>query len=311
MLCNERTHAMNAIGLMIACLLPVAGAADDNRLLSELVRDGVAIGGRAVKLPPPTLTDDLDAGAQRAALDKITDANHTLEKLLGRSVNAPFVLKRSAEATKQADETAQRVDLWFFVHAELDEIASQDFVRRWSDLAGGKDSSDDLPVRSGELSKDEIAQRKLDAEGEPDVHFLYSTINLLDRVRVSATRLAVVSRSDESLLVAARVDLRFDDDSEYPNQWQSLVRNDAGKLTAQEAKPYEGAAFYVKVTKLAEPAGTLLIEHHQVFTEPQGWFRGAKLLTSKIPILAQDSVREFRRRLSAEGKRAPRSDAKP
>ncbi|HEV3003549.1 MAG TPA: hypothetical protein VGX78_03770, partial [Pirellulales bacterium] len=271
---------MNALALAIACLVPTAGAADeyDNPLLRELLSDGVTIGGTAIQLPPPTLTDKLDADEQRAALDKITDANHTLDKLLGRSVNAPFVLKRSAEATKDAEQTAQRVDLWFFVHAELEEVASQDFVRRWSDLAGGKESSDDLPVRSGELSPQEIAERKLKAEADSGEHYLYSTINLLDRVRVSATRRAVVSRSDGSLLVAARVDSRFDDDPEYPNQWQPLVRNEAGKLSAQEPRPYPGAAFYVKVTKLAEPAGTLLIEHHQVFTEPQGWFRGAKLL---------------------------------
>jgi hypothetical protein len=304
---------MNALALAIACLVPTAGAADeyDNPLLRELLSDGVTIGGTAIQLPPPTLTDKLDADEQRAALDKITDANHTLDKLLGRSVNAPFVLKRSAEATKDAEQTAQRVDLWFFVHAELEEVASQDFVRRWSDLAGGKESSDDLPVRSGELSPQEIAERKLKAEADSGEHYLYSTINLLDRVRVSATRRAVVSRSDDSLLVAARVDSHFDDDPDYPNQWQPLVRNDAGKLSAQEARSYSGAAFYVKVTKLAEPAGSLLIEHHQVFSEPQGWFRGTKVLTSKLQILAQDSVREFRRRLSGEGKRSSGGEAKP
>ncbi|HEV3004528.1 MAG TPA: hypothetical protein VGX78_08695, partial [Pirellulales bacterium] len=108
-----------------------------------------------------------------------------------------------------------------------------------------------------------------------------------------------------------RVDSHFDDDPDYPNQWQPLVRNDAGKLSAQEARSYSGAAFYVKVTKLAEPAGSLLIEHHQVFSEPQGWFRGTKVLTSKLQILAQDSVREFRRRLSGEGKRSSGGEAKP
>ncbi len=62
--------------------------------------------------------------------------------------------------------------------------------------------------RAGKLSAEEVQQRKLfDAPGKhPDEYFLYSTFDLFNRVRLSATRHAMISRSDESLLVAARVD---------------------------------------------------------------------------------------------------------
>jgi hypothetical protein len=54
----------------------------------------------------------------------------------------------------------------------------------------------------------------------------------------------------------------------------------------------------VKITRLAEPAGSLFVEYHVAFAEPQGWFQGANLLRSKLPIAAQDSVRKFRRTLA-------------
>ncbi|HVC95548.1 MAG TPA: hypothetical protein VND64_17770 [Pirellulales bacterium] len=288
----------------LACLLPAAGPADahDNPVLADLLKEGVTIGGKAIKLPPPTLADGLGVEDQRAALEKITDASHPLDPLLRPSVVAPFVLKLSSEPTDSADEPARRVDLWFVVYGKLDEVASQDFADRWSDMAGEKGASDDLPVRSGELKAEEIAERKLDRSLGKDEHYLFSTSNLFDRVLISATRQALVTRTDESLLVAARVDPRFDDDAEYPNQWQPLARDKAGKLAAGEVQPYAGAAFYAKVTKLAEPAGALFVEYHQAFNEPKDWFHGANLLRSKLPIVAQDSVREFRRRLRGKGK---------
>jgi len=288
----------------LACLLPAAGPADarDNPVLNDLLNQGVTIGGTAIKLPPPTLADGLGAKEQRAAMEQITDASHPLDRLLRRAVVAPFVLKLSSESTDSANEPARRVDLWFVVYGTLEDVASQDFANRWSDMAGGKDSSDDLPARSGELTAEEIAERKLDQGLGEDEHFLFSTSNLFERARISATRQAVVTKTDESLLVAARVDSRFDNDSEYSNHWQPLARDKAGKLAAGKAQPYAGAAFYAKVTKLAEPAGALFVEYHQAFNEPKDWFHGANLLRSKLPILAQDSVREFRRRLAGEGK---------
>jgi hypothetical protein len=54
----------------------------------------------------------------------------------------------------------------------------------------------------------------------------------------------------------------------------------------------------VKATRLAAPAGALFVEYHVVFLEPQGWFRGTNLLRSKLPIVAQDLVRKFRRRMN-------------
>src|SRR5205814_1186239 len=90
---------------------------------------------------------------------------------------------------------------------------------------------------------------------------------------------------------------RFGDDPEFPNRWRPISRDDDGKPVLGEAHPYGGAGAYIKITRLAEPAGALFVEYHLVFTEPKGWFGGANLLRSKVPILTQSEVRAFRREL--------------
>jgi hypothetical protein len=47
-----------------------------------------------------------------------------------------------------------------------------------------------------------------------------------------------------------------------------------------------------------EPRGAILIEYHVAYAEPHGWFKGANLLQSKLPILAQTVVRKLRRNLA-------------
>ena len=70
------------------------------------------------------------------------------------------------------------------------------------------------------------------------------------------------------------------------------------KITG-EPVPYDGFGGYAKATQLESPEGAILIESHFVFCEPTGWFNGANLLGSKLPITIQNEVRSFRGRLSS------------
>jgi hypothetical protein len=101
--------------------------------------------------------------------------------------------------------------------------------------------------------------------------------------------------------LAATLDPRFSQDREIPNAWRPQRLDDAGHVVNGAARPYAGAAWYWKATKLKQPAGAILIEYHVVFDEPEGWFNGANLLRSKLPLLVQDGVRKFRRRFAQQG----------
>ena len=73
------------------------------------------------------------------------------------------------------------------------------------------------------------------------------------------------------------------------------VRCNWGRHNRTYEKPRGG---YMKASRLAQPSGAVLVEYHLVFEEPQGWFGGSNLLRSKLPLVCQDGVRKFRRRMA-------------
>ena len=79
---------------------------------------------------------------------------------------------------------------------------------------------------------------------------------------------------------------------------EAIERDQLGKTKLGPPTPYAGLGGYIKVTGLHEPAGALLVECHAVFDEPQGWFDGKNLLRSKLPLVVQENVRTFRRKLA-------------
>ena len=66
----------------------------DNPIFKELVERGITLAnGKPVKLPRPIMGDNLDAAAQRAAIEKVSDARHPAADLLGNSRYAPVMVK--------------------------------------------------------------------------------------------------------------------------------------------------------------------------------------------------------------------------
>ena len=130
----------------------------------------------------------------------------------------------------------------------------------------------------------------------PD-RYVYTVFPLLDRVQLAAALCTVMSRTADSLIFATALDSRFAADKEFPNRWRSLKKLPGNKSERGPPRPYEGAAAYLKVTRLSDPKGAFLVEYHLVFVEPQDWFGGANLLRSKLPVLIQTQVRAFRKQL--------------
>jgi len=275
-------------------------AVTENAVFELLVEQGLpAPNGERVKLPRPWLPDGLDATGQRAALKRMAGPNRSLDQLLRNSVVAPFVFKMANVETAQGgDTTMRRVDIWFVAYGDLDKLAERKALDQMAESLRMR-SPGDLPQRQGVLDEQEMRSRGLfvpDTENRKQ-RFAYATVALFDRVLLSATQRVVLTRGEDSLLVAGMIDPRLTNDSEYPNQWRPVERNASGTFKLGPSQPYTAAAFYVKVTPLKEPAGALVIECHQVFDEPRAWFGGRNLLRSKLPILVQDAVRKFRRKL--------------
>lgn len=296
--------------IAVCSFVPAAAAADDveNQLLAELLRKGshFASAHEPTKLPPPLLAAGESSAEQTAAIRRIAGKKYSYEQFLRNSPVAPFLLeihsdvgdgKPGKRSRTAARGKVQRLDLWFVAHGALATVTDRDLMGQLAGEAGksGEDS------RSKQLTEEEMHERDLHIEVGDHRHtnFFHFDLSVLERVRLSGLGQSETTRKPNSVVTAVRLDPRFFDDAEYPSEWRPLKRDAAGKPMIGEAQPYSGFAGYCRATELAEPKGALFLECHVVFDEPHGWFDGTNLLRAKLPLLVQDNVRTFRRKLAA------------
>jgi hypothetical protein len=295
---------MSPIAKLVAagCLVFVSagrwavGAEPANEILNHLLtKDGLPGAGDVV-LPTPSMADGLDEAGQRAVIVAIADANRTPEALERKTVVAPLVLKVTDNDPADKLQTLRRVDFWFIAYGKLDTIANESFWKSVRNSGADRDDDDLSSSQTGILTADELRTRNI--TDPDDERHLTADLTLFNRVRVSGTMQAKQTRSNESVTLAAMIDPRFADDKEHPNRWWPLTRDEAGHLQQGQPQPYRTAGWYYKATALHEPAGAIFVEYHILFDEPQGWFDGANLLRSKLPLVVQEGVRKFRRQLA-------------
>ncbi len=274
-------------------------AEHENPVFASLVVRGVPFRGeRFVPLSEPTLPDGLGEQEQRQAIASIASLNHPIEQLLRPSIVSPFVLKIHKVRVPKSDRPARRIDVWFVAYGDLALLGDQEFLRDLARQSEDRKGSK-LPTEMIFLEDDELLKRSLvpnEAATVREVWF-HSTFSLFDRLQLHVTRHAYVTRTRESVLVASILDGRFADDPKYPTAWNALTRDQLGQFQFGEKQPYQSAGFYLKATRLRDPHGAMFVEYHQVFDEPEAWFDGANLLRSKLPLMVQDGVRKFRRKL--------------
>jgi hypothetical protein len=296
---------MNAFPLHFAliALAAVNGPTAQNPLFQDLLKKGVKMSdGTLVKLPPPILADALDAAGQHAALTKVADARSPVKELVAKSYYAPVVVKvRTVKQSEGEGPAVRAVDLWFTVQGDWNTLTSREFLE--SVLKPADEGKSRVVTKSGSLSDRELAARRLSATVKKgyEERFVYSTFTLFERVEISATRFSVLTRGKDVVLAAGRVDPRFAKDADYPNQWRPLLRNEQAEIQLGPAHPWANAGGYAKITRLVEPAGTVLVECHVVYEEPCGWFDGANLVKQKGPLIVLEKVRTFRRKLALAG----------
>jgi hypothetical protein len=282
-----------------------------NPVFEELLEKGITMSdGKAYKLPSPSMHEGLTLAEQKAVIEKIAKSkNYSYEDLMDERTAAPVVI--SIRPLKEADEKSsaiREIDLWFVAHGKWETLNSKEFLDSLSKTKKGENKNE-VVSKSGFLTDAEMKKRGLELASTPEreMKFIYATFSLFDQVEVSATRLAVATRSKTSLLGAAKMDPRFLEDAEYPNRWRPILRDAGGDIAYGKPHPYTGGGAYAKVTKLHEPVEGIFVECHLVYEEPYGWFEGGEMLNSKLPIVVKSRVRSFRSKLGvAEQKKADR-----
>lgn len=268
-----------------------------NPVYQDLRQHEMTIDGARVPLPAPVLSDGQSAEEQRQALLQVAGSEQRLEELLRDSITAPFLVKVRDQKTEHGD-LIRLGDLWFVIHADLDQINPTDGERIGAESKSVE--AGNMRLTSRLLKAEDLDKRGIKKTGEEKGFrrewYVHLTGRLLDRIHVEVTDRVTASRSDESWVIASRTDPKFDRDEQFPNQWRSL--NDEGQPGPDRPRRYAGGTSYVKITRLAAPQGALLVEAHFAFTEPHDWFEGAPTLRSKISLIAQDRIRRLRRELA-------------
>jgi hypothetical protein len=276
------------IALSLAAPPDAASHEANNPLFKSLLEEGFAASPTdKVKLPAPTLPDGLDAAKQKAAINGLIADDYKFDLFTEKSVVAPQLLK--IRDIKGGDPKAppRGVDVWFVIHGDLKSLDDDKFLDRIVNSGRGAGAAKQVNATDLMKRKITIADPKKESLGHLEFDFL-------DKVRVRATGRVMWTRTSDSVLVAGEIDPRFAGDADFPNEWQSIDKQ-AGGVKLGPKTVWPGAAFYIKMTKLAEPAGALFCEQHVIFVEPQGWFDGANLLRSKLPAATQINVRNMRK----------------
>jgi len=274
---------------------------EGNPVYVDAIRSGFHADGATIRLPGPILKDGLDANQQHAALLKLSGSERALADLLRDSVTAPFLLK--VRDQKMTDATVRIVDLWFVVRGDL---ASLDPVEVANQASGKAVEAGKMRFASRLLTDDELKLRGRSSHRGRDLTrwFVHLEGRLLDRIAVEATNEAVATRTEESMVIAGRTDPVFDSDTTLANRWRTLGQDGQ----AGSGQPFRGGLSYAKISRLKQPPGSLLVEFHGAFSEPEAWFQGAPILRSKFGPIAQDQIRRLRRELL---KSRPKSAAPP
>jgi hypothetical protein len=283
--------------LLLLALLPAGSSLAANEIYDSLVSQGITLSPKeTVKLPQPILADGLSGSQQRQAIEALLAGRYEWDEFSRKSVVSPLLLK-VGDGERDAGPTSRRVDLYFIAYGTLEVLRDDRKLQEHLNLAAaGDDDSEGGQVKI--LSTEELAGRGLPTRQQTnDPRWVAIEAKLLDKVQLNFTTRNAKTQSHDSLLIASIVDPKFQSDAEYPNSWRAITVDDAGRRQIGSPQPYPGLGCYVKATRLAEPAGAAFIEYHVVYAEPEGWFHGANLLRSKLPIVSQELVRKLRRKM--------------
>jgi hypothetical protein len=273
-----------------------------NPVYVGILRDGLTANGATVKLPEPRLRDGQAADAQRTALREVAGSDQRLDELLHNSVTAPYLIK--VHDVKAGDDTVRVVDVWFVVYAD---IAGVDPAAEAAKADQKEFEAGNMVIRTRVLKPEELRTTGGSAPapppGGPGPSTWYAHIHgrLLDRIEFDVTNEVVATRTEDSIVVAARTQVPHRP-GPFVNGWRPVGAGREAGGAAGALKPYAGGISHTKISRLAFQPGALLVEMHGAFVEPRDWFDGAPILRSKFSVVAQDQIRRLRRELERRGR---------
>jgi hypothetical protein len=280
---------MNMIPLVaLALALPAGEEPIANPLFQELAKQGVVVGaGKQVRLSPPLMPDGLDGKAQAAIIKRESvQSEYRYDDVMEKEATAPHGYKDTRITDSNPKAPAYKIQVWFVAYGDLEVLRKKEPQDLFNAAA--------QKVAVHLLTPEELAQRGITLSLKPPLRerFVNTVSTLLNRVELSTTGYTVASQTAESIVVASKLDSRFDGDKTYANRYRLL--DDNGNPIPPWQR-YEGSGSYLKITRLAGPRNALFVEMQQITTEPVSWFNGAPVLRGKLPLMIKNEVQSFRK----------------
>ena len=259
---------------------------EHNPVYRELLEAGVKVTkADQIKLSGPYLADGLNADEQRKRIEELGGRRYPWAALTRKSNVAQQIIQIEEQKLPNTDTKARVVHVYFVAYGDFAAIAEGEQLN---------EPNDDKDKEWTTLPAAALAARNIKVDDAKQESYGYISNNLIDRVRLTGVLRTYTSETGDSLISAAMLDPRFDEDADYPNRWQPLSRGAGGFEPTGKPSPYSGAGGYTKITKLHGLENGLFVESHLVFAEPLDWFNGANLLGSKLPAVMQHEVRTAR-----------------
>jgi len=260
-----------------------------NPVYKSLRQDGLQYTESFKKtLPAPVMADGLNGAQQLAVIKKLAGQDYSITELLRKSVVAPQILRINKIDPNDPKNPARSVEAYFVAYGDMKKIADKNFLDRLITVSKNQGQGKSLDAK-------ELAQRgiQIDPRNFAYEGYGWAKYDLFDKVRIETTGRSFWSQTPDSIVIAMQLDPRFQKDPDYPNQWRSLTKQ-GGQLVQGPAVPYDGAGSYMKITRLAQPAGALFVETVIGFSEPSGWFNETNMLRPKLPPVLQSQIRAIR-----------------
>ncbi len=285
-----------------------------NTIYNQLIQQGVPFGGAFRKIRPPTLTDGMTAAQQQQAiqpvLQKKPGAPLTYAAFTLNNLNSKYVLLIDdlTPPFGGANQPGHSIDLWFVVWGQLATITDPNFLKQQFQ----PDPNDRIDVVQQADLPANLVPQKIAGGGEWWVHGQFMLLSNDKRAQVRGTAHTMETTNQDSGTLGAIVDQRFNQNPKFQNEWRPVTGINGGVVQLGPPQLYVSSGGYVKVTKLVQPAGALLVEYHMVYDEPNGWFGGKNLLRSKLFTKTEDDVRAFRKKVkTAEAEKPAAAAANP
>lgn len=270
-------------------------------VVTQLVTTGLELAdGVYVKLPPPLVGPEMSAAQQQAALETLPGR---LREYTRKSVTAKDYTRVKTGEKIPGQGTVRRMEQYFIVHGKLSLIRDKELMNGFMADEKKRDESEQKKEKPKPFKQ---YMERIDPQADEETSYsdglnesslFKMRYPLLEKVVMSGL-LQTQSYADAGVLIESGLsspDLLSD--SREPTVWRKIPAGAKGDADLGPPQPFRGIAGYMQVTDLKCLPGAVMVETHGVLIEPKGWFGGRNQLASKLPLLAKQNIKVFRRKV--------------